>query len=122
MVNLRIEFDDEAAGIAPQRYLHLPTIDDTPPSLEDLRAGVDFITGEIEREGSVYVHCGSGVGRAPTMAAAYLVSTGLTPNEAWAMIRTVRPFILPKLSQISQVDQFARASRRDGAANRTDSS
>ncbi|MBS3783956.1 MAG: dual specificity protein phosphatase family protein [Anaerolineae bacterium] len=113
VVNLRIEFDDEAAGIAPQRYLYLPTIDDTPPSLEDLRAGVDFIRKEIERGGGVYVHCGSGVGRAPTMAVTYLVSTGLTPEQAWARIRERRPFIRPKAKQISQVDRFARELHRE---------
>jgi predicted protein tyrosine phosphatase len=107
VVNLRIEFDDEAAGIAPQRYLYLPTVDDTPPSLEDLHTGVAFITEEIRREGRVYVHCGSGVGRAPTMAAAYLVSTGLTPDEAWAKIRAARPFIRPRPKQVAQVDRFA---------------
>jgi len=112
VVNLRIEFDDQAAGIAPQRYLYLPTVDDTAPSLENLRAGVDFISKEIRREGGVYVHCGSGVGRAPTMAAAYLVSTGLAPEEAWAKIRVKRPFILPKPSQFSQVDAFAERLRR----------
>lgn len=113
VVNLRIEFDDEAAGIAPERYLYLPTVDDEPPSLEHLRAGVIFIAKEIERGGSVYVHCGSGVGRAPTMAAAYLVSTGLTPEEAWAKIREARPFIRPKPRQISQVRKLAEAFRRD---------
>jgi protein tyrosine phosphatase (PTP) superfamily phosphohydrolase (DUF442 family) len=115
VVNLRIEFDDEAAGIAPRRYLYLPTVDDTPPSLEDLHQGVAFIAEEIGREGGVYVHCGSGVGRAPTMAAAYLVSIGLRPEEAWARIRKKRPFIRPKPEQASQVDRFARALLRDRA-------
>jgi predicted protein tyrosine phosphatase len=120
VVNLRIEFDDEAAGIAPQRYLYLPTVDDTPPSLEHLRAGVEFITREIERGGSVYVHCGSGVGRAPTMAAAYLVSTGLSPQEAWAKIRAARPFVRPKPGQISQVRRFAAAYGSDGVTDCSD--
>ncbi|MFW6082850.1 MAG: protein-tyrosine phosphatase family protein, partial [Chloroflexota bacterium] len=56
--------------------------------------------------GSVYVHCGSGVGRAPTLAAAYLVFTGLTPSEAWAKIRRTRPFILPRPRQIARVAEF----------------
>ncbi len=115
VVNLRIEFDDEAAGIAPRRYLYLPTVDDTPPSLEHLRQGVDFIAEETEREGGVYVHCGSGVGRAPTMAAAYLVSTGSRPEEAWARIFERRPFIRPKPEQVAQVDRFAQTLRRDRA-------
>lgn len=121
VVNLRAEFDDTAAEIAPHRYLYLPTVDDTPPSLEDLRAGVEFIAGELDRGGAVYVHCGSGVGRAPTMAAAYLVSTGLTPGEAWAKIRAVRPFITPKPRQVSQVIRFAEELRPTRAADEASS-
>lgn len=108
VVNARAEFDDNDAGIAPPRYLHLPTLDDEPPTLEQLRAGVDFIAEEIARGGGVYVHCGAGVGRAATMAAAYLVSAGLTPDQAWSRIRHVRPFIRPKPAQVAQVERFAR--------------
>jgi len=107
VVNMRTEFDDNHTGIAPPRYLYLPTIDDLPPSLEDLRTGVAFINEEIARGGSVYIHCGAGVGRAPAMAAAFLVSTGLSAEEAWARIRAVRPFIRPRPPQIQQIDAFA---------------
>lgn len=106
VVNMRIEFDDSEAGIAPPPYLHLPTVDDEPPTLEQLRQGVAFIAEEVARGGGVYVHCGAGVGRAAAMAAAYLVSTGLTPDEAWARIREVRPFVRPKPVQIEQVERF----------------
>ena len=109
VVNMRLEFDDNHVGIAPPRYLHLPTPDDGPPTLEALRAGVAFITAEIERGGGVYVHCGAGVGRAPAMAAAYLVATGLTAAQAWTRIREVRPFIRPSPSQIEEVERFASA-------------
>ena len=111
VVNLRTEFDDAAAGIAPQRYLYLPAVDDTPPPLEQLRQGADFIAEEIARGGRVYIHCGAGVGRAPTMAAAYLVSTGLPPDEAWARIRAVRPFIRIKPEQAAQIARFAQDER-----------
>jgi len=107
VVNLRIEFDDAAAGIAPPRYLYLPAVDDEPPTLAQLREGVAFIAEEVARGGGVYVHCGAGVGRAATMAAAYLVGTGLTPEQAWARIREVRPFIRPKPVQVAQVERFA---------------
>ena len=106
VVNLRLEFDDAAAGIAPPRYLYLPTVDDEPPTLEQLRAGSDFIAQEIARGGGVYVHCGAGVGRAAAMAAAYLTSAGLTPDQAWACIRAVRPFIRPNPVQVAQVERF----------------
>jgi predicted protein tyrosine phosphatase len=111
VVNMRTEFDDQAAGVAPQRYLHLPTADHQPPSLEDLRAGVDFIAEEISNGGAVYIHCGSGVGRAPTMAAAYFVSTSLAPDQAWARIREVRPFITPKPGQVARLEEFAGTLR-----------
>lgn len=107
VVNLRSEFDDAEASIAPAHYLHLPTEDDTPPSLEQLDRGVAFIAEEVARGGQVYIHCGSGVGRAATLAAAYLVSSGLSTEEAWAQIRAVRPFVRPMPVQIRQVERFA---------------
>ncbi len=109
VVNMRRESDDQARGIALDCYLYLPTIDNTPPTLEHLRDGARFIGDEIERGGKVYVHCWEGVGRAPTMAAAYLVSTGRTTAEAWTMIRAVRPFIRPTPFQVAQLEAFARS-------------
>ena len=106
-VNMRSEFDDVANGIAPEVYLWLPTHDDHAPTLDQLRTGVAFIGQAIERGGKVYVHCASGVGRAPTMAAAYLVSTGLTTDQAWAFIRSTRPFIKPTPPQLAALEQFA---------------
>jgi predicted protein tyrosine phosphatase len=107
VVNMRTEFDDAAAGIAPARYLYLPTVDDSAPSLEDLHQGVAFISQEVAQGGQVYVHCGSGVGRAATMAAAYLVSTGLTADQAWDCIRQARPFIRPTAVQVAQIEHLA---------------
>jgi protein tyrosine phosphatase (PTP) superfamily phosphohydrolase (DUF442 family) len=107
VINVRVEFDDNDAGIAPPRYLYLPTVDDEPPTQEQLRAGVAFIAEEIAQGGGVYVHCKAGVGRAAVVAAAYLVSTGLTPDQAWARIREMRPFIHPKPVQVAQVERFA---------------
>ena len=65
VVNMRIELDDQQLRIAPPRYLYLPTVDDDAPTLEHLQAGCAFIEEEAARGGSVYVHCGSGIGRPP---------------------------------------------------------
>lgn len=116
VVNMRRFTDDIKKGVAPERYLHLPTTDNTPPTLDDLKRGVNFIEQEIEAGGEVYVHCGVGVGRAPTMAAAYLVSTGMTAAEAWWTIRKARPFIWPMKGQIAQIERFAEALRQDREA------
>jgi len=107
VVDMRVEFDDRLAGIAPETYLYLPVIDDGAPSLQQLSAGVEFVTDVISNGGAVYIHCGAGVGRAPTLAAAYLVSTGVTSSQALAMIQAKRPFIRPKPAQIAQLERFA---------------
>ncbi len=114
-VNLRGEYDTDAAGYAPPKYCYLPTVDNHAPTLEDLKKGVEFIRAEIERGGQVYVHCWEGVGRGPTMAAAYLVSTGLTPSEAWARIKAARPFIRPTVPQLQQIDRLAEHYRSGDA-------
>lgn len=109
VVNMRDELEakDNIFGVSPSKYLRLPTIDDEAPILEHLRTGVDFIRAEISRGGSVYIHCRSGVGRSATMAAAYLVSNGLNPEQAWACIKKVRPFIRPTAPQVAQLEVFS---------------
>jgi protein-tyrosine phosphatase len=109
VVNLRVEYDDAAHGLTLQRYCHLPTIDDASISPEHLNQGADFIREVITEGGKVYIHCAGGIGRAPTMAAAYLISEGKTVDEAMEMIRRVRPFINPTAPQRVALQEFARA-------------
>jgi protein tyrosine phosphatase (PTP) superfamily phosphohydrolase (DUF442 family) len=114
VVNMRVEFDDAAAGIAPADYLHLPVADDHAPTLEQLSIGSTFIAEQTAKGGGVYVHCGSGIGRAATMAAAYLTTKGLTADQAWTSIRKVRPFIRPTPVQIEQLERFAKRAQEAG--------
>jgi len=112
IVNMREErFSDVERGIGGERHLHLPTVDHTPPSVIDLMRGVKFISEEINRDknAKVYIHCAAGCGRAPTMAAAYLVSMGDAPDQAWRRIKNSRPFINPTSMQKRAVQQFAAA-------------
>lgn len=108
VVNLRDEFDDAAAEIAPDRYLYLPVVDDTPPTIEQLCRGVEFIRQELRDGGRVYVHCMLGVGRSATLVAAYLVAGGMTTEHAWSAIRRRRPFIQPTDGQMAQLAIFAK--------------
>ena len=109
IVNMRREHSDIDKGIGGERHLQLATIDNTPPGVEDLTRGVDFIRAEIARGGKVYVHCAVGCGRAPTMAAAYLISTGLKPADALRQIKAARPFIHLTRAQRAILDEFAAA-------------
>ena len=110
IVNMRSEFDDAAHGLTlgddPAAYCHLPTDDDDPISPEHIERGIAYIARAIGDGGKVYVHCTAGVGRAPCMAAAYLVSTGLSMDEALGAIRRTRPFIRPTAEQLLALRQF----------------
>jgi protein-tyrosine phosphatase len=116
-VNMRIEKDDAQCGLALKNYLYLPTVDDDAPSIEHLDQGVTFIRDTILAGGKVYIHCGAGVGRAPSMAAAYLIAEGLSLDEALVKIRKVRPFITitpPQMQQLQLYEQRCRGSNQEG--------
>lgn len=111
VVNMREESDDARRGLSLDHYLWLSTTDDAPPTPEDLDRGVDFIVHHIAEGRGVYIHCAAGVGRAPMMAAAYLVRTGMSAAQAWDVIRQVRPFIRPTPPQITALDAFANRKK-----------
>lgn len=103
VVNLRIEFDDASEGLLVDRYCYLPTIDDDAPTIEHLREGAKFMDEIIRAGGNVYVHCAGGIGRAPTMAVAYMVTTGFSVDDAITIIRRTRPFINIMPGQLEQL-------------------
>jgi protein-tyrosine phosphatase len=112
VVNMRIEFDDAAHGLALEHYCHLPTVDDHAPTLDDLHQGVAFIHKVTTGRGKVYIHCGGGIGRAPTMAAAYFISQGLGLDEAIRLIKKSRPFIKMMPVQMEQLRRFEALQHR----------
>lgn len=106
IVNMRTHNDYSDAEHEGIKYLHLPTVDNTPPPLDVLLKGADFIDDEIKNNGIVYVHCRQGLGRGPTMAIAYLIKTGLTFEDAYAMIKKVRVFINPRPGQVARLKEL----------------
>ncbi len=119
VVNMRDEADDARRGVDLDHYLWLPTVDDRAPTIRDLARGVRFIEEHLTAHRGVYIHCASGVGRAPTMAAAFLVHQGATPEQAWETIRRGRPFVRPTPPQLDVIRAFAAGS--DDAASRHES-
>ncbi|MBP8974633.1 MAG: dual specificity protein phosphatase family protein [Anaerolineae bacterium] len=113
VVNLRAESDDAARGLALAEYCYLPTVDDGAPTLEHLAEGAAFIGRVTRNGGKVYIHCAGGVGRAPTMAAAYFITQGMTLDEALALIRRTRPFIRIMPPQIAQLQRFEAQQRQE---------
>lgn len=106
IVSMRMRARKGLPELGAIKLLHLPTPDLHAPTLEQLAQGVTFITEELRQGGKVYVHCAAGEGRGPTMVAAYLISTGLTLNDALAQIRQVRSFIRPTTVQLARLKEW----------------
>jgi protein-tyrosine phosphatase len=102
VVDLRSESDatesHNEAVAAGLEVVHLPVRDGQIPSRAEISAFLDVVD---QAEGTVFLHCGAGVGRAGSMSAAYLVATGqATPSQALHRNLAVGP---PSLEQIAFV-------------------
>ncbi len=106
IINMRVHNTYGSAAHEGIKYLHLPTVDNTPPPLEVLIKGANFIEEEMRHNGIVYVHCRQGLGRGPTMAMAYLIKIGMTYQDAYNMIKLVRVFINPRPGQIKRLKEL----------------
>ena len=100
VVDLRAEDDLDVDTAMLQdlgiKRVHLPLRDGQAPSAELVQR---FLGAVKNSPGLVFVHCGAGVGRTGTLAAAYLVGTGqATPSEALSRNLSVGP---PSLEQIA---------------------
>jgi hypothetical protein len=89
-VDVAAEIATPAPRVAPARYLSLPTLNKRAPEPEALLDVMRELAGGERR---VFVFCGAGKGRSATVAAAILIARRLavTPEEAEARLRDVRP-------------------------------
>lgn len=76
-----------------EAYLWLPTRDNTAPSPDQLRLGIQTLTELVRQGKKIYVHCKNGHGRTSTLLAAYFISKGKNLDEAIGIIKKGRPGI-----------------------------
>jgi predicted ATP-grasp superfamily ATP-dependent carboligase/protein tyrosine phosphatase (PTP) superfamily phosphohydrolase (DUF442 family) len=107
IVNMRSELDDKGYNLVLGNYCHLPTVEFTAPTMQHLYQGVRFIQRMVDENRKVYIHCSEGTSRAPTMAAAYLISRGMKLSDAIAFIKRSRPFINILPLQMERLFEFS---------------
>ena len=86
----------------------VPVPDMEPPTDRQL----DYILDTIKKANTsgmgVAIHCAAGLGRTGTVLAAYFVLQGLTPKEALAKVRELRPGSVETMEQEWAIEAFAR--------------
>jgi len=71
------------------KYIMLP--DHAFPTTEQIRQALLFITHNIADQMPVLVHCNAGIGRSGVIIAIYLINSGLSPEDAIMVLRSLRP-------------------------------
>jgi protein-tyrosine phosphatase len=107
IVDLRAEKDVDVDRKMLDRLgldlVRLPMRDGQAPTAELVN---EFLRVAATSEGRVYVHCGAGVGRTGTMAAAYLVRSGQASSfEALQRNLAVGPPSLEQIGFVAQLDE-----------------
>ena len=89
-------------------YLWLPTKDQSPPSMDQIKLGVEIIKKLIDMNRKIYIHCKNGHGRAPTLVSAYFITQGMGIEEAINFIKEKRPSIHLHEDQIKALQEFKK--------------
>ncbi|SEU35847.1 Dual specificity phosphatase, catalytic domain [Stigmatella erecta] len=92
VIDLRAERSDDEAALAALgiELLRLPVVDRYPPSVAQLRQGVEWALPRVAAGGRLYAHCEHGVGRGPLMGLAVMVARGWEAHEAYRQLRKAR--------------------------------
>ena len=111
VLDLSAEFS-EAKPFRKINYRNIPVLDLTAPTQAQLVEISKFI-GNHSRNGAVYVHCKIGYSRSAAAVAAYLIMSGKvkTAEEAFAMIRRVRPSVVIRPEVRSALSEFEHRVR-----------
>jgi membrane-associated phospholipid phosphatase len=106
VLDLSAEFS-EAKPFRQINYRNIPVLDLTGPTQAQLAEMGEFI-GNYSRNGAVYVHCKIGYSRSAAAVAAYLITSGKakTAEEAFAIIRRVRPSVVIRPEVIFALSEF----------------
>lgn len=81
---------------ATTKAIWVPIEDMHAPAVDAFGTLVDRVRARLDTGDGVIVHCGAGIGRAGTLAAALLMSLGADHDGALASVRAARPSAGPQ--------------------------
>jgi atypical dual specificity phosphatase len=92
-------------------YLHIPIPDFQAPELKQAEEFVNFVTQCRIDSKPVAVHCRGGYGRTGTLIACYLISKGMSADEAIDIVRRKRPGSIETAGQENFLRRFETARK-----------
>ena len=96
---LEVRYPDYVAWLqhqTPQRVVWFPIPDLGAPPIDAAAGLIVDLHSRIARGDTLLVHCGAGIGRAGTMAAALLMAMGFEHDRAVAHVGAHRPMAGPE--------------------------
>lgn len=93
----RVPIEDRAAPIGAQWE-----------EIQEWCAAIGRAGPEFSASGALYVHCQGGLGRAPAVAIALLMSRGFSLSEAYRLVLAARRGALPTPSQEAWLQEIAQ--------------
>ncbi|MFX1318216.1 MAG: dual specificity protein phosphatase family protein [Promethearchaeota archaeon] len=106
--------DEELVKDLGLEYHYFPVLPYGSPSLTDINRFVDLVNENRAKNRPVAVHCWMGWGRTGTFLAAYLISEGMSADEAIYNVREKRPNSVETVGQ----EQFLHIYEQSLAARR----
>lgn len=110
-ISIELNLSQEANELPPkdiETYIWIPVVDGYAPSQAQLDIGTTSINSALENGKKVYIHCGNGHGRSPTMVAAYLVRyKKMNVAQSLKFISEKRPEVHIEVTQKKALEIFA---------------
>ena len=110
VVDLRAEESDDPSLLARHglRFLHLPMLDCSPLTHQQMRDGSQWVSEQRAAGRKVLIHCQHGVGRSVMLASAVLNREGVPVDDALARIKARRPQTALNQEQLTAIQEYGQ--------------